>query len=196
MKNLKTNAMTQTAILAAVVLIMAFTPLGYLKTFGLEITFITIPVIIGAMIIGPKAGAILGCLFGLTSFFQCFGLSTFGAALLAINPFYTFIVCVVSRTLMGYLCGVVFKLLSKKSESALVYGVSSLCGALLNTLFFMSSLIFFFGSSDYIKEFMGDMSVLRFVVAFVGLQGVIEAAVCFVIAAAIAKTLAKYIHNR
>ena len=195
MKNLKTNAMTQTAILAAVVLIMAFTPLGYLKTFGLEITFITRPVIIGAMIIGPKAGAILGCLFGLTSFFQCFGLSTFGAALLAINPFYTFIVCVVSRTLMGYLCGVVFKLLSKKSDSALIYGVSSLCGALLNTLFFMSSLIFFFGSSDYIKGFMGDMSVLRFVVAFVGLQGAIEAAVCFVIAAAIAKTLAKYIHN-
>lgn len=196
MKNLKTNTMTQTAILAAVVLIMAFTPLGYLKTPGLEITFITIPVIIGAVIIGPKAGAVLGCLFGLTSFLQCFGLSTFGAALLAINPFYTFIVCVIPRTLMGFLCGVVFKFLSRKSDSALVYGVSSLCGALLNTLFFMSFLIFFFGSSDYIKGFMGDMSVLRFVVAFVGAQGAIEAAVCFVIAAAISKTLARFMHKQ
>ncbi len=195
MKNLKTNAMTQTAILAAVVLIMAFTPIGYLKTFGLEITFITIPVIIGAILIGPKAGAVLGCLFGLTSFFQCFGLSPFGAALLAINPFYTFIVCVVSRTLMGYLCGVVFKLLSRKNESAFVYGASSLCGALLNTLFFMSLLILFFGNSDYIRGFMGDMSVLRFVIAFVGLQGAIEAAVCFVIATAISKALARYIHK-
>lgn len=195
MKNLKTNSMTQTAILSAVVLIMAFTPLGYLKTFGLEITFITIPVIIGAMIIGPKAGAFLGFLFGLTSFFQCFGLSAFGAALLSINPFYTFIVCVLSRTLMGYLCAVIFKLFNQKSESAWVYGVSSLCGALLNTLFFMSSLLIFFGSTDYIRGFMGEMSVLKFVVAFVGLQGLIEAAVCFVIAAAISKTLARFMHK-
>lgn len=70
------------AILIAIILVMAFTPLGYLKTAGLEITFIQVPVIVGAILMGPTAGAILGGVFGLTSFIQCFGLSAFGAALL------------------------------------------------------------------------------------------------------------------
>ncbi len=195
MKNSKTKAMTQTAILAAIILIMAFTPLGYLKTPGLEITFITVPVIIGAILIGPKAGAILGGIFGLTSFFQCFGLSHFGAALLSIDPLRTFIVCVITRLLMGWLCGVIFKLISRKSESVVIYAAASLCGALLNTLLFMSALIVLFGSTSYIQGFMGDMSVINFVIAFVGVQGLIEAIVCCIIAAAIAKALAKFTHK-
>ena len=83
MRSTKTIKMAQMAILIAVVLIMAFTPLGYLKTVGLEISLITIPVAIGAMVIGPLAGAVLGAVFGLTSFYQCFGMSQFGAMLLS-----------------------------------------------------------------------------------------------------------------
>ena len=109
MRSTKTIKMAQMAILIAVVLIMAFTPLGYLKTAGLEISLITIPVAIGAMVIGPGAGAILGAVFGVTSFYQCFGMSAFGAVLLGINPIYTFLVCVPTRILTGYLAGVLFK---------------------------------------------------------------------------------------
>ena len=63
MRSTKTIKMAQLAILIAVVLIMAFTPLGYLKNVGLEISLITIPVAIGAMVIGPGAGAVLGAVF-------------------------------------------------------------------------------------------------------------------------------------
>ena len=85
----KTRRLVYMAILIAIILVMAFTPLGYLKTAGLEITFIQVPVIVGAILMGPTAGAILGGVFGLTSFIQCFGLSAFGAALLEINAVYT-----------------------------------------------------------------------------------------------------------
>ena len=89
----KTRKLVQMAILIAVMLILAFTPLGYLKVGAIEITFMTIPVVVGAIILGPAAGAVLGGVFGLTSFIQCFGMSAFGAALLNISPILTFLVC-------------------------------------------------------------------------------------------------------
>ena len=60
--------MVQIAMLTAIILILAFTPLGYIRTGGLEITLIVIPVAVGAVILGPVGGMILGAVFGITSF--------------------------------------------------------------------------------------------------------------------------------
>lgn len=101
------------ALLVAIILLMAFTPIGYIKTAGLEITLIVVPVAVGAVTLGPAAGAILGGVFGITSFIQCFGMSQFGTLLLGINPFFTFLVCVPTRILMGWLTGVIYHGLRK-----------------------------------------------------------------------------------
>ena len=66
----KLQDLTLTAVLAALVLLMSFTPLGYLKVGFVSITFLTIPVAIGAMVVGPGAGLFLGTLFGITSLIQ------------------------------------------------------------------------------------------------------------------------------
>ena len=87
MKKKQIVYLTQLALLSAIVWLMAFTPIGYLRTAGLEITFILIPVIVGGIVLGPAAGTILGLQFGITSFIQCFGISFFGSTLLSINPF-------------------------------------------------------------------------------------------------------------
>ena len=97
----RTRTLTTLGILTAIILVMSFTPLGYIKTLGLEITLLHIPVILGAALTGPVGGMVLGGVFGLTSFFQCFGLSTFGTTLFSINPAGTFIVCVIPRILLG-----------------------------------------------------------------------------------------------
>lgn len=193
----RTVKMVQMAILAAIMLIMAFTPVGYLKTAGIEISFMTIPVVVGAIVIGPGGGAVLGGVFGATSFIQCFGMSLFGAALLSINPFYTFIVCMIPRILMGWLTGLVFKALNRASRSKIVsFGVSSLSGALFNTIFFMAFLIVLFGNTEYIKSFQGDLGLIPFILAFVGINGLIEAIVCFVAGAAISRGLVRYIPGK
>ena len=83
----KTLKMIQLALLTAIIVLMAFTPVGFIRTPGLEITLIGIPVVVGAVLLGPSGGAILGAVFGLCSFLQCFGMSPFGAVLLGINPF-------------------------------------------------------------------------------------------------------------
>ena len=189
--------LTELAVLLAIVVLMGFTPIGYLKTAGLEITLITVPVILGAIILDEKAGAILGLAFGLTSFMQCvMGTSAFGVILMGISVWRCFLVCVPTRLLMGYLCGLIFK--AFKSKNALAFGVSGLSGALLNTLFFMTTLMLCFWHTDLIQGFatqLGTANVFAFVLAFVGINGLIEAVACTVLAVAIAVPLYKYVNT-
>ncbi|MDY6060626.1 MAG: ECF transporter S component, partial [Oscillospiraceae bacterium] len=119
--------LTVTAALAAIIVVMTFTPVGYLNIGIVEITFLTIPVAIGAIVCGPASGAVLGAVFGLTSFMQCFGIgrpSVFGAALLAINPISTAIICFLPRILAGFLSGLIFKAFKNK-QGVISYAVTS-----------------------------------------------------------------------
>ena len=102
--------LVQLAVLTALLLLLEITGLGYIKTPVLEFTVMQVPVILGAIILGPGAGALLGGVFGLTSFWECFGKSAFGMQLLAINPWATAVVCIVPRLLMGLCCGLILPL--------------------------------------------------------------------------------------
>ena len=62
----KTLMLTQNAVLAAIVVLMAFTPIGYLRLGAVETTFIMIPVAVGAITLGEKSGAFLGLVFGVS----------------------------------------------------------------------------------------------------------------------------------
>ena len=80
-----THRLVQLALLVAVELVMTYTPLGYLHVGPLSITFLMVPVVLGSILAGPSAGALLGGVFGLTSFAQCFGAEAFGCLLYTSN---------------------------------------------------------------------------------------------------------------
>ncbi len=150
----RTLRMIQLAILAAIIILMAFTPLGFFRYGPLEITFSTLPVIIGAIFIGPGGGALLGGVFGLTSFAQAFGLNPFGATLLAINPIFLFLLTMVPRVLTGWLAGLISRTLLRRGRSSwLAYTVTSLSGALLNSILFFGALFLLFGQTDFLRSF-------------------------------------------
>jgi uncharacterized membrane protein len=71
--NFRTNRMVQLALFTAIILLMTFTPIGYIKIpgLGLAITLLVVPVTVGAIVLGPVNGAFLGGVFGVTSFVQC-----------------------------------------------------------------------------------------------------------------------------
>ena len=52
--------MVQLSVLIAILLLLELTGLGMIKTAGLEITIMLVPVIVGAIVMGPAAGALLG----------------------------------------------------------------------------------------------------------------------------------------
>lgn len=216
-KKVNTRYLVQLSLLMALELILAYTPLGFFRTTGLEISFLMIPVAIGAVLLGPAAGAILGAIFGLTSFGTCFGASLMGATLLAINPFFTFIVCVPTRIFAGWLTGIVFKAIynaedkrksismdtlapqDKKARHWLSFGAASLIGPLLNTLLFTGALVLLFYNTDYIQGFvsaLGAANPFMFIILFVGIQGLIEAAVGFIATSVIGKSVYTYLHRK
>lgn len=208
-KTVDTQALVRLGLLAAVELVLAYTPLGYFRTAGLEISFLMIPVTLGAMLIGPMGGAALGGIFGLTSFGTCFGSSPFGAALLGINPILTFVVCVPTRILAGWLAGVIFKALyavesraaakrvedesgKKRDAHWLSFGAGALAGPVLNTALFMGLLVACFYPTDYIQSFvsaLGATNPFVFILLFVGIQGAVEAAVGFIVSGVLAKAV-------
>jgi len=191
--NSRTLRMVQLALFSAIIIVMAFSPIGYIKTLGLSITLLVVPVSVGAIVLGPLAGAILGGIFGITSFLQCFGFEPFGTMLFSINPFATLILCLVPRILMGWLTGLSFAAIKKTNKlKNTSYAIASLIGPLLNTVLFMTVFILFFYHTDYVQDYAqskNTTNVIAFVIMFVGLNGIIEAGINFVLGTAISKTL-------
>ncbi|MDE7063523.1 MAG: ECF transporter S component, partial [Lachnospiraceae bacterium] len=68
MRKEKSYELVLTALFTAIIVLMAFTPLGYIPLVVINATIIHIPVILGALFCGPKKGAFLGFVFGLPSF--------------------------------------------------------------------------------------------------------------------------------
>lgn len=187
MKKQNVLTLTVSGMLIALEIILAFTPIGYLKIGLLSITFMTIPVIVGAVTSGLAVGTILGLTFGLTSFAQCFGMDFFGTTLMSINPFYTFVMCVCTRTLMGFLCALIFKGLSRtKLPRPLSVGISAFSAPFLNTALFVPTMILCFWNTDFIQETAGGKNVFAFLVGLVGINGIVEWIVCTAIGTAIA----------
>ncbi len=197
----RTVKLVETALLLAIEIILAFTPLGYLKVGIIEITFMTVPVAIGAMLVGPGAGTFLGLVFGVTSFIQCFGMSPFGAALLAIDPVRTFILCVIPRTLMGLLVGLIFRALRRVEKKRLLSFVgTSFSAAFLNTLFFVLGFALLFhavtldlGGTPIDVTQMNLIDILLFLA---GVNGLVEVVVCTLLASALGKALVHFLPEK
>ena len=185
-KNFDTKFMVELALMIAIIIIMSLTPLGYIRTPGLSITLLTVPVAVGAVLLGPTGGAICGLAFGLTSFYMALtGESAFSSMLLSISP--------IGTVVEGWLSGLLFKVMYKGGVSRkFSYFAASLACPLLNTLLFMSSLCIFFYNTEYIQGMVSTMGVSNpflFVIAFVGMQGLIEAVLCFVVASVVSRAL-------
>lgn len=197
-------------LLTAITLLMGFTPIGYVPIGALRITFMTIPVIVAAALMKPRYAAFIGAMFGLTSFIQAAtGMSPLTNALFMLNPFLTFLLCMVPRVLEGLLGGLIFQGLKKVDKTDfLCYVVTSLSVPIMNTLFFMSALYAEIKiivatnadaaaalSGDAAKAFSGTANaalgdIIAFFAALVGTQAIIEAVVCFVVGSAVTKALA------
>lgn len=171
--------LTLTAVFLAIIVVMSFTPIGYLKVGTVEISLLAIPVAMGAALLGVGGGAFLGLAFGVTSLIQCFGMSAFGTALMGINPALTVILCIVPRVLVGVASALAYKALKKKNVQPNVASlISFLTAAVVNTVLFVGMFIAFFGNTDFysgLEMQFATTGVIAFFAAFVGVNGIVEA---------------------
>lgn len=186
----KVRYMCLVAVFIAIEMILKFTGLGNIPINPvLNVTLLTIPVAIGAILLGPLAGMILGAVFGATSFIQ--PMSAMVAQLMPISIVHTIIMCVGMRTLMGLCVGWIFRWLQKMDKKKVFcYFGASFFTAFLNTLFFMGYLVLAFYHTDYVTERvtkLGAVNPLHFVVLFVGVNGLFELVTTTIIGGGVSK---------
>ena len=183
-KKLDVRALAILGLMTALLILFSFTPIGTIPIGPLSITLNVIPVALAAIALGPVGGLAMGCVFGLLSFLQCIGVgipSGMGAVLFSIDPFLAFIQRFIPRALDGFLVGLIFRALAKKPGPRPACFIAGFCSAFLNTAFFMSALVLLFGQTEYVQGLMKGRSFLVFVCAFVGVNAVVEMAVCTLI---------------
>lgn len=187
--------LTELALLVAIILVMKLTGLASIPVGPLVMTFTMVPIAIGAMLMGPLAGAALGMVFGFTSFYDAVtGGSVMTHIFFELNPVSTFILCVGMRMLVGALAGWLFRGLKRVDRTKTVsYFAVGLATPLLNTLCFMGYIVIFFYHSDYIQglvDSLGAANPFMFVILMVGVQGLVEAATGAVVGGGVGKAVA------
>ena len=194
-KNKKLYDLVLLALFIAIELAMYLMGLGLVPIGPLKMSFLPVPVAVGAILMGPWQGAILGAAFGLCSLWDAVsGASIMTNAFFAISPVHTVILCVGMRALMGLCVGAIFQFLRRiDRKKILSYYVSALAAPLLNTVFFMGYIVLFFYQTDYIQTLVstkGAANPFMFVILLVGVQGLIEMVVCTITGGSAAKGVA------
>lgn len=196
----KTKKMVQLSLLIAVEVVLALTPLGFIPLGFTKATTMHIPVIIGAILMGPVQGGILGGVFGLCSLL----VNTFTptATSFVFSPFFTLgevsgnvwslVICFVPRILIGVVAGLLYRAIAKQEKRVIVAtAVSSVVGSLINTALVMGGIYLFFGQSYAAAKEIPFEALFSAIMVVVGINGVPEAIVAVIIVTAVTVPLRK-----
>lgn len=195
-----THWMVGVALMAAIVVVLASTPLGLIPMPWIKFTTTHIPVILGAIVFGPLAGAILGTVFGICSMIS----NTLSPAVLsfAFSPFLATSaagalkavwVAVGCRAMIGIVSGwlwIAFKKLGLNDLAALP--VVGFVGAMTNTVCVMGS-IYFLLRPEYAAAFGVALdAVFGLVMGVITGASVLEAIGALVLVTVIGKALLRF----
>lgn len=142
------------AVLVALVIVLqlwgSMIPIG---VAGLNLSFVLIPITLGAMLLGPIAGLILGFVFGFVVLMTgVTGSNFFTAYLLADSPFFTVLTCLVKGMAAGAVAGLLYNLIKKKNKYVAVFVASAVVPVLNTGLFILGCLCM----SGTIQAFTGS----------------------------------------
>lgn len=131
----RTRRLTTAALLAALVLVLSFTNLGYIPFLTLAITIVHVPVIIAVLTGGGRTGMLVAFLFGATSWYQSLTNPTSVLSPLFQNPLVSVLprLLIVPAMLLALFC------FRKNPHSKLAYGVTAATGSLANTVLTLSA---------------------------------------------------------
>lgn len=203
MEKAKTNLtyLIELALLVGILLMMNITGLAMIPLPGQYASIMTVPVAVGAMMLGPLAGGVLGGVMGCISFYTAIktGFSTLflagytGGMVVVLS----FVNTIIPRILMGVCVGWVYRAASRLDRGNTVsYYIGGIAAPLLNTLFYMTVLVLIFLNAPTLQALLGEElmakfqdNILLFVAAYVGIQALIEAALGCVISGSVCKAL-------
>jgi len=200
MKTKNTRWLTSVALMAAIVILLANTPLGMIQLPIVKATTVHIPVIIGAILLGPTAGAILGGVFGVCSLIS----NTMAPTLLsfAFSPFMSMTgisgalkaiwISVGCRIMIGLISGWVWMIFKKfKANHIISLPITGFIGSMVDTVFVMGSIYYLLAAEYAQVKNVGVEAVFGLVMGTVLASGIPEAIAAAVLVTVIGKVLLK-----
>lgn len=175
---------TRLGILMGLIILMTFIPnIGYIQTGLFSITTIHIPVLIGAALMGPIGGFVLGLTWGLTSYFYALTLGTI-EAMIFLNP----MVSIVPRVLVGLIVSYATLALDRfKMKEVIKYGLIAGLGTLSNTVLVLSAIFTF--ASEGVLSFNQAFSTI--ITIIISTNGLLELFAAVIIVPAVVKAIRK-----
>lgn len=134
------NIATVGVLMALVVVLQVFA--GSINIANLvTLNFSLIPIVLGAIVLGPVAGAILGFANGIVILIQVILTpSGFYYIIWTYSPLVTTLICLVKTTVAGFAGGMVFRVISKKNTLAATFVASALVPIINTSLFVLGCL--------------------------------------------------------
>lgn len=185
-------------VLLAMEIILAFTPLGFVPLGFTKATTIHIPVVIGAIFLGPLGGAVLGCAFGILSII----INTVSPALTSFvfSPFITIgstqgniwslVIALIPRILVGITAYYSYNWVSKINKTKIIaYATAAIVGSLTNTVLVMGGIYIFFGQQYAAAKEVAFEALFGVIMGIIGVNGIPEAIVAAIIVTIVCKVL-------
>ena len=199
---LDTRRMAMLAMLCGVMLVMGLTGIGFIPLPVIKATTMHIPVILGAILLGPAAGGILGGVFGLLSIWAnttspgllAFAFSPFMSNEGMAGVFKSLWIALGCRILFGVAAGLLWKLFRKVLKREYVaLPVTAALSALLHTLLVMGSIYLLLAQQYAQAKNVAITAVFGLVMGTVTAAGIPEAIAAAVLVTVVGKALLHYL---
>ena len=200
MRTRDTRWLTSVALMAAIVVLLANTPLGMIQLPIIKATTVHIPVILGAILLGPAAGAILGAVFGICSMISntvaptllSFAFSPFMSMTGIIGAVKAIWISIGCRMMIGLVAGWLWMILRRVNVNQVItLAITGFIGSMTNTIFVMGSIYFLLAQQYAEVKSVAVNAVWGLIMATVFGSGIPEAVAAAVLVALIGKVLIK-----
>lgn len=171
-RNNKTYRMVLLGVLSALVIVLQLWGSAIPFFGGTSLCLVLIPIVVGGLILGVKAGTFLGLLFGVFVFLWCgvFGYDPFTAFLFQNQPIMTALICIGKGTVAGLVPPLVHRALSKKLPFPSVI-IASALAPICNTGLFTLGMFMILST---LKAYLGAMTVGYFFGAIILINFAVE----------------------
>lgn len=199
MKNKNISRMVQLAILLAIVVVLQCF-LGSIKVGATSFSVVLVPIVVGAIVLGPAAGAFLGFAFGLVVLiYGITGQDGFTNLLFQAHPVFTSIICLGKGAAAGFGAGMVYKLLAKANPFWASVAAAAAAPVLNTGLFILGGLTLVRGTLEAnLAAFGADSLVVFLVIGCAGVNFLVEFLVNMILSPAIYRIVTvvknKFVH--
>lgn len=197
-KKMDTRYMATLAMFCGILLVMGATGIGFIPLPVIKATTMHIPVILGAILLGPAAGAVLGGVFGLCSIWA--NTTSPGLLAFAFSPFMTteglpgvlksLWIALGCRILLGVIAGWLWRRLKKVlKQDYLALPVTAAVSTICHTILVMGSIYLLLAQQYAQAKNVAITAVFGLVMGTVTASGIPEAIIAAVLVTVIGKAL-------